>query len=133
MYLSGPHRVAGAGLVAAIALITIVAVLTVAITRSVALGAGSTALETLNQRAMLAAGNGAQLGLNRVFAPTGVGGCAGQTFDFSSLAGLPACQAEVSCSSETVRGRIYYTLNSVGSCSAGSQVAQREVLVQATP
>ena len=133
MFLSQPRKVAGAGLVAAIALITIVAALTVAITRSVQLGAGSTAIETLNQRAVLSASNGAQLGLNRIFAPQGTGVCLDQLFDFTNTPGLPACQANVTCDSETVRGRIYYTVNSIGSCTAGSLVAEREVLVQATP
>lgn len=133
MFRSHPHKSAGAGLVAAIALITIVAALTVAITRSVQLGAGSAAIETLNQRAALSASNGAQLGLNRIFAPEGAGTCVDRLFDFTNTPGLPACQANVTCDSETLRGRIYYTVNSVGSCAAGSLVAQREVLVQATP
>lgn len=118
---------------AAIALITIVAALTVAITRSVSMGAASTSLDVLSQRAMLAASNGAQLNLNRIFAPQGVGLCGAQTLDFSGLPGLPSCQASVTCDSETVRGRVYYTVNSVASCSAGSLQAQRSVLVHATP
>ena len=133
MFRSQPHKSTGAGLVAAIALITIVAALTVAITRSVQLGAGSVAIETLNQRALLSASNGAQLGLNRIFAPQGAGACVDQVFSFANTPGLPACQANVTCASENVRGRVYYTVNSTGSCTAGSLVAEREVLVQATP
>ncbi len=123
----------GAGLIAAISLLIIVALLALAITRTVQLGAGSVGLDILSQRALLTASSGAQLSLNRVFAPAGVGSCAALTWDLSDLNGLPSCQAAVSCTSVTVRGRIFYELRSTGTCAAGAEQASREVLVRATP
>ena len=99
-------RQQGAGLVAAIALITVVAFVSLAVTRTVQLGAGSVSIDVLSQRAALAANNGVQFGLNRVFAPAGPASCINRSWDFSALAGLPSCQADVSCSSTTVRGDV---------------------------
>lgn len=126
-------RQEGAGLVAAIALITIVAFVSLAVTRTVEFGAGSVSLDILSQRAALSASNGAQLGLNRVFAPAGTASCIGRSWDFSTLAGLPSCQANVTCSSTTVRGDVFYTVTSVATCSADTLQAERSVLVRATP
>ncbi len=129
----GSANVRGSGLIAAIALLVIVALLALAITRTVTLGAGSVGIDILSQRALLSASSGAQLGLNRVFAPSGAGACAGQVWDFSALNGLPACQATVTCDSVIVRGRQFYQVRSTGSCSAGAEQAERVVLVRATP
>lgn len=123
----------GAGLIAAIALLVIVALLALAITRTVQLGAGSVGLDILSQRALLSASSGAQLGLNRVFAPAGAGSCGAVAWDFSGLNGLPNCVAAVTCSSVTVRGRLFYELRSTGTCGAGADQAERQVLVRATP
>ena len=70
-----PRKVKGAGLVAAIALIIVVALMAMGIARTVQLGAGSVSLDILSQRALLAATTGAQIGLNRVFAPAGAASC----------------------------------------------------------
>ena len=133
MFPRASHAARGAGLIAAIALLIIVALLALAITRTVQLGAGSVGLDILSQRALLTATSGAQLGLNRIFAPAGVGSCAGQSWDLSDLNGLPACQAAVTCASVTVRGRVFYEVRSTGTCAAGAEQASREVLVRATP
>ena len=124
-------RQSGAGLVAAIALIVVVALLSLAVTTTVRLGATSVSLDVLNQRALQAANSGAQLGLNRVYAPSGVGSCANRSLDFSALPGLPGCQANVTCTAQTVAGKTYYTLVSSGSCSADTAQAQRQVRVRA--
>lgn len=126
-------RQRGSGLVAAIALIIVVALMALGIARTVQLGAGSVSLDILSQRALLAANSGAQLGLNRIFAPAGAATCINRTWDVSGLAGLPACQVTVSCSSDLVRGKTYYTVTSTGSCTAASLQSQRSVLVRATP
>ena len=118
---------------AALALIMVVALLALGITRIVQLGAGSVSLDVLSQRALLAASSGAQLGLNRVFAPLTAPSCNNRNWDVSNLAGLPACQASVTCSSDVVRGRTYYTLVSSGSCSADTLQAERLIRVRATP
>ena len=123
----------GAGLVAAIALIVIVAVVALAVTRTVRLGAGSVSLDILNQRALQTAASGAELGLNRVFAPAGAGACVDHNWDLSLLAGLPSCQATVTCDSEVVRGKVYYSIASRGTCTADTLQAERVVQVRATP
>ena len=127
-----PSRIRGSGLVAAIALIIVVALMALGIAQTVQLGAGSVSLDILSQRALLAANSGAQLGLNRVFAPAGATSCINRAWDVSGLAGLPACQATVSCSSDLVRGKTYYTVTSTGSCTADILQAERSVLVRAT-
>ncbi len=123
----------GSSLMTAIALITIVALLAVAITRSVELGAESVSLEIVSQRASFAATSGAQLALNRVFAPSGTSTCSDQTMNFASLAGLPACEARVTCTAQVIDGKPYYTLVSDGRCDAGNMQSQRSVIVKATP
>ena len=133
MFRNRPRSQQGGGLVAAIALITIVALVALGVTRTVQLGAGSLSLDVLSQRALLAASSGAQLGLNRVFAPAGVASCNNRNWDFSTLTGLPSCQAVVSCTSETVRGKVFYTIASTATCAAATLQAERSVLVRATP
>lgn len=116
----------------AIFLILVVAVLVVAITRMVRTSGDAFAQDVITHRAFLAAESGAQLGLNRVFAPSGVGSCGSWTFDFAD-AGLPACAATVSCLSDVVAATTYYTLTSAGRCDVGGFVAERRVLVRAQP
>ena len=125
-----PGRQAGIGLVAAISLIVIVSLLTVAITRTVGLGADGVALETLSNKARLAAQSGAQIGLNRVYAPaTGGGICSDRTLSLATLPGLQSCTAQVSCTTVTSGAEQYYAVESSGSCTAGSLVTNRLVRV----
>lgn len=120
------------GLVAAIFLIVVVAGLVVAITRMVRTSGDAFAQNVVSHRAFLAAESGAQLGLNRVFAPAGTGSCTDWNWDLSHI-GLNACHAEVTCRSEVVDGTPHYTLESGGRCDSGRFVAERRVLVRAAP
>ena len=122
----------GIGLVAAIFLIVVVSMLAVAMTAMVKSSSDEFAQNVIDHRALLAAESGAQLGLNKVFAPRGIGACANWTFDLDS-AGLPACQAVVQCRSTTVAGVPHYTLESDGRCGVVDFTAQRRILVRATP
>ena len=122
----------GIGLVSAIFLIMVVSVLVVAISRMVRTGAEAFAQDVLSNKAFLAAESGAQLGLNRVFAPVGVSGCGNWNWDLTSV-GLRFCTATVQCRSEAVASTTYYTLESTGRCDVGGSVAQRRVLVRAQP
>lgn len=126
------HKQNGVGLVSAIFLIVVVGLLVVAITSMVRTSGDEFAQNVINHRAFLAAESGSQLGLNRIFAPSGTGACANWTFDFESI-GLRACQATVACRSEVVDSVPYYTVRSDGRCDLGGYVAQRRVLVRATP
>ena len=128
----GSRRQNGLGLISAIFLIIVVSVLTLAIVRSVRTSAEAFAVDVVSQRAFLAAESGAQLGLNRLFAPVGAGACANQVWLLDDV-GLPYCQATVACRTETVAGNDYYTLSSDGRCDVGGVVAERRVLLRAKP
>lgn len=126
------RRQRGIGLMAAIFLIVVVAVLVVAIARMVRTSSEAFAQDVMTERAELAADSGAELALNRVFAPAGVPSCASWSFDLS-VVGLPRCRANVACSSEMVSGNPLYTLESNGRCDAGGYIAERRLLVKAAP
>jgi MSHA biogenesis protein MshP len=128
----GGSRQRGIGLVAAIFLIVVVAGLVAAIGRMVRTNADVFAQDVTSQRAFLAAESGAELGLNRVFAPAGAPACGNWSWDLAAM-GLSGCRVDVACSSEVVDGTPHYTLESDGRCSGGGVVAERRVLVRAVP
>jgi MSHA biogenesis protein MshP len=117
---------------AAIFLIVVVAGLVVTITRMVRTGSDAFAQEVVSQRAFLAAESGAQLGLNRVLAPSGTGACSTWNWTLDN-AGLVACSAAVTCRDEIVGGTAHYTIESAGRCDVGGVIAERAVLVRAVP
>ena len=125
-------RQRGLGLVSAIFLIVVVSVLVLAIVRSVRTSAEAFALDVVSQRAFLAAESGAQLGLNRLFAPSGAGTCTDRVWLLDDV-GMPYCRATVACRTETVLGNSYYTLASDGRCDVGGVIAERRVLLRAKP
>ncbi|MEQ8486586.1 MAG: hypothetical protein RIB46_19665 [Pseudomonadales bacterium] len=125
-------RQSGLGLVAAIFLIVVSAALAVALTRMVRTSGDGFGQDVVAHRAFLAAETGAQLGLNRVFAPAGAGSCATWTWTLEPI-GLGACVAEVRCSVDMVEGAPYYTVESDGRCDSGRYVAERRILVRAAP
>lgn len=126
------RRQRGIGLMAAIFLIVVVAVLVVAIARMVRTSSAAFAQDVMTHRAFLAAESGAQLGLNRVFAPSGVPACTAWSWDLAPV-GLANCRADVACRSESVDGTPYYTVESHGRCDAGGVVAERRLFVRAVP
>ncbi len=126
------RKQSGVGLVAAIFLIVVVSMLAVAITGMVKTSGDEFAQNVMDHNAFLAAETGAQLGLNKVFAPLGGGACADWTFDLQSV-GLRSCQAAVQCRSVLVGGVSHYTLESDGRCDVVGYSAQRRVRVRAKP
>lgn len=127
-----PRKSRGLGLVAAIFLIMVSALLALAIARSVRTSSGAFSVEILSERALLAAESGAELSLNRLFAPAGSASCTTQAYSLTDL-GMPACEATVSCTTTVVDGTDFYTINSDGRCDAGDLIAHRQVLVRAQP
>ena len=123
-------RQTGLGLVSAIFLVVVVAALVVAIARMVRSSGEVFAQDVVSHRAFLAAESGAQLGLNRLFAPVGAGACGNWTWDLTDF-GLGSCQATVSCRAEVVAGVSHFTLESNGRCDPGTFVAERSILVRA--
>ena len=128
--LHASPRQEGLGLVSAIFLILVVSVLVLAIVRTVRTSAEIFTLDVVSHRAFLAAESGAQLGLNRLFPPTGSGTCVDRVWLLDDV-GLASCQASVACRSESVAGLSYYTLESDGRCDVGGVVAERRVLLRA--
>lgn len=116
----------------AIFMIVVVAALAVGVTSLVRTGAGAFVQDVIAYKAFLAAESGANLGLNRVFAPAGVSTCANRTYTLDQP-GLERCSATVTCTSVLVSGVPTYTIDSAGRCDTGSEVAERHVVVRAKP
>jgi len=115
----------------AVFFMVVVALLSVAITRSVSTGADAFALELMSNRAFLAAETGAQLGVRSVYPAQGVGVCAAQSLDLTSL-NLLRCTANVQCRSVSVSGQDYFSIESTGRCTdGGAIVAERVIFVRA--
>lgn len=126
-----PERQRGIGLIAAIFLIVVVASLAVGVASLVRSGAAGYIQDVLAYKAFLAADSGAQLSLNRVFAPEGTPSCANRVFPFTEP-GLEGCQATVTCSAISVSGELRYDLESRGRCTTGTEVAERRIVVRAS-
>jgi MSHA biogenesis protein MshP len=120
---------AGMGLVGVIFLIVVVALLALAMTRMLEVDAKIYSYEILSLKAFYAAESGAQLGANRVFPPTGVSACGNQPFAFTDPA-MSSCTATVTCAPVVVGSETYYTVESVGLCSAGDVEARRTIQVR---
>jgi len=124
-------RQRGIGLIAAIFLIVVVASLAVGVASLVRSGAAGYLQDVLAYRAFLAADSGAQLSLNRVFAPQGTPNCGNHVYSFDEP-GLEGCQATVTCSAITVGGELRYDLESRGRCTTGLDNAERRIAVRAS-
>ncbi len=122
----------GIGLMAAIFLVVVVAGLSVAIARMVRTANDAFGQDLTAQRARLAAEAGAELALNRVFAPAGTGSCSDRSWMLDDI-GLAGCSVRVTCRSDLVAGVPHYTLESAGRCDAGSIAAERHLMVRAAP
>ncbi len=126
-----PNRERGIGLIAAIFLIVVVASLAVGVASLVRTGAAAYVQEILAYKAFLAAESGAQLSLNRVFAPQGTPSCGNRVYPFA-ITGLEGCQATVTCNAIAVNGESYFDLESRGHCTTGTEIAERRIAVRAT-
>ena len=130
---TGPRASRGLGLIGALFLVLVVVLLVAAVNRTVLSGAQSTSLTITNHKALLTAQSGAQLTLNRLFAPRGTGSCSGAVWNMTGIDQLRNCNAAVSCRAETVRGNSYFTIESTGECRDGAVITRRQVLVRARP
>jgi MSHA biogenesis protein MshP len=124
-------RQRGIGLIAAIFLIVVVAALAVGVASLVRSNSNSFARDVLAYRAFLAADSGAQLGLNRVFAPVGTPSCSNRVYTFTQT-GLEGCRAIVTCSALSVGGQQRYDVESHGRCTTATDVAERRIDVRAS-
>ncbi len=122
----------GIGLISAVFLIVVVSMLALAITGMVRTSSDEFAQNMIDQRTLLAAQSGAQLGLNKLFSPLGASACVNWTFDLESM-GLRSCQAVVQCRSLLVASESHYTLESDGSCAVEGYSAARRLELRAKP
>jgi MSHA biogenesis protein MshP len=120
----------GIGLIAAIFLIVVVSSLAVGVASLVRAGAKSYVQDVLSYKAFLAADGGAQLALNRVFAPQGLPSCSNRVYPLSQM-GLQGCEATVTCNVVSAGGEMQYNVESHGRCSTGSEIAERRIVVRA--
>jgi MSHA biogenesis protein MshP len=135
VYLS-PKYQKGLGLPAAIFVITVLAMIAIALSSLGENNAVSLGVNVNSQRAFFSAESGAQIGLTKVFPPSGTGtSCSSSptvvyngTF---SANGLVSCSAIVSCVSDTAAGRKFYTFTSTGRCGSGIDGATRVIEVRA--
>lgn len=124
-------RQRGIGLIAAIFLIVVVASLAVGVASLVRSGSTAYVQDVLAYEAFLAADSGAQLSLNRVFAPQGTPSCGNRAYTFATP-GLVGCRATVTCSAVFVGGELRYDLESHGRCTSGAENAERRIAVRAS-
>jgi len=127
-----PDKQRGIGLIAAVFLIVVVASLAVGVASLVRSGSASYAQDVLAYKAFLAAESGAQLALNRLYAPVGAGSCANRVIALDSV-GLKACIATTTCAAMTVNGAQHYDIDSAGRCGAATEAAERHIVVRALP
>jgi MSHA biogenesis protein MshP len=127
-----PDKQRGIGLIAALFLIVVVASLAVGVASLVRTGSAGYAQDVLGYKAFLAAESGAQLALNRLYAPVGAGSCANRVFALDSV-GLNGCSAATTCSSVTVAGAQQYDVGSAGRCATAADAAERRIVVRALP
>lgn len=122
----------GLGLVGAVFVIVVVALLAVAMAKMLEADKLSQSFETLGLKAFLAAESGAQLGVNRLLAPDGVGACVTTTESLEANS-LRFCTADISCGLMTSGGETFYTITSRGSCRAGDLIASRALEIRVRP
>ena len=125
----------GVGLPAAMFVIVILAMIVVAVAELGESASEGVVFQVQSERAFLAAESGAQLGLNRLLPPGGAAQDCSHTFFNSSpsisltSAGLSGCTATVTCRVDSFDGSDLYTLESVGTCGSGIDLAERAVTV----
>ena len=133
-----PGRQRGFLVPTALFIIVVMGLAALALWRTTSQTNTSAVQELLSAQAFYAAESGAQTGLSLLLYPDAsnradvdsrcINGNVNQTVDFSGIAGLNVCQAEVECTFEEEGS---YTLTSEGSCAAGDLSAQRSLQVQA--
>ncbi|NJN52659.1 MAG: hypothetical protein HC809_13790, partial [Gammaproteobacteria bacterium] len=105
----------GLGLIMAIFMIVVVAALAVGVTSLVRTGADAFGQDVVSYKAFLAAQSGAEITVNRVFAPMGTPSCTNRSLAMSQQ-GLESCVANVTCASVVVDGAPVFTIESAGRC-----------------
>jgi MSHA biogenesis protein MshP len=124
----------GIGLPAALFLIIVMIMIVAAINNLNEMNASAYGREWLSMSAFYAAESGAQTAAIYVLNPPSLMPTCDNNF-ISGLtpAGLPACEVNVACSSQTVNSTTYITLTSTGRCGSGVDAATRIIQVRVQP
>ncbi len=122
----------GFSLPAAIFILVIMALLAAAVVSIFDRGNKGITQEVLSTRAFYAAESGAQYVLGQLFDLSGgTANCSAASNLTFTATGLASCSSSMSCSSRNISGDVYYTINSTGTCSSGSDQAVRQIELQA--
>ncbi len=126
----------GFGLPLAVFIITVLALIGAAMVALTRTGQEAVSSEIQSVRAFYAAESGAQTALTQVLplsgGSIGVAGCNALSLNPAFTApGLDGCTASVSCSGQTVDGKDYYLITSLGECRFGGSgnTARRRIEV----
>lgn len=123
----------GFSLPMAVFVIVIMAVIGTAAVSVLTTGQRSSADQIIATRSLYSAESGAQWVLSQLFPLDGspancLNSYPGLNFNATGIAG---CSASTSCSSATVSGKTYYTIDSTGRCDFSSSSASRRIQILA--
>jgi len=122
----------GFSLPAAIFILVIMAIVAAALVSIFDKGNKGITQEVLSTRAFYTAESGAQYVMGQLFSLSGAAAICSNTSSLTfNATGFAGCSSSMSCSSRTVSGDVYYTVSSTGTCSTGSDIAVREIELQA--
>lgn len=131
--MSCNFRQSGFSLPVAIFILVIMALIGTALVSLTQSSHQSLSQEVISTRAFYAAESGAQVALGQLFSLTGAAAnCAApySTINFTATA-MDGCSASVSCMSNTINGKTYYTLTSTGTCRFATLSATRQIELMA--
>jgi len=118
----------GFSLPAAIFILVVMALLAAAAVNLLNKGLKGVTQEVLSTRAFYSAESGAQYVLGQLFSLSGgVANCAASSSLNYSATGLAGCSSSMTCSSRSIGSVLYYSINSTGVCSSGSDRAVRQI------
>jgi len=118
----------GFSLPAAIFILVIMALLAAAVVSIFDKGVKGVTQEILSTRAFFSAESGAQYVLGQLFSLSGAAAnCAASSSLNYSANGFAGCTSVMTCNSTTIGSQVYYSINSTGICSTGSDRAVREI------
>lgn len=136
MYLKLKHRQKGSALTMAVFIIVVLGLLTTVLIRLLAGSSEATVTEVYGQRALNAAGSGADLYLAELFSDSSIN-CPDESLSSSPTTTYPLeyCKAEVRCRKldlSAVNNTIHYRILSSGVCGVAGEIYSREIIVEAT-
>lgn len=138
MYLkySFLHHQKGLGLPSALFLILVVTLLLAVMNQLNEVNARAYSRDWLSVRAFYVAETGAQIAAVQALNPDqAITNCSSQFINNLNVSGvgLSDCRINVSCVEQSVKGQIYYTFTSQGSCAENEDRATRFIQIRVAP